>query len=76
MESLADNVKGNTDHKNLENFHKFLHGYTDISTSNSYATKDYTYNLCSMIQNKYIIVVKGDKDSSIVIMKKSDYVTN
>ena len=28
-----------------------------------------------MIQNKDIVVVKGDKDSSIVIMKKSGYVT-
>ena len=27
-----------------------------------------------MIQNKDIVVVKGDKDSSIVIMIKSDYV--
>ena len=28
-----------------------------------------------MIQNKDIVVLKGDKDSSVVIMKKSDYVT-
>ena len=28
-----------------------------------------------MIQNKDIVVVKGDKDSSIVIVKKSGYVT-
>ena len=28
-----------------------------------------------MIQNKDIVVVKGDKDSNIVIMKKSDNVT-
>ena len=28
-----------------------------------------------MIQNKDIVVAKGDKDSSVVIMKKSDYVT-
>ena len=29
-----------------------------------------------MIQNKDIVVVKGDKDSSVVIIKKkSDYVT-
>ena len=76
MESLADSVKGNIDHKNLEHFHEFLRGYTDIFTNNIYATKDYTYhNLRGMIQNKDIVVVKGDKDSSVVIMKKSDYVT-
>ena len=28
-----------------------------------------------MIQNKDIVVVKGDKNSSVVITKKSDYVT-
>ena len=28
-----------------------------------------------MIQNKEIVVVKGNKDSSVVIMRKSDYVT-
>ena len=28
-----------------------------------------------MIQNKDIVFVKGDKDSSVVIMKKSDCVT-
>ena len=76
MESLADRVKGNIDHKNLEHFHEFLRGYTDIFTNNIYATKDYTYhNLHSTIQNKDIVVVKGDKHSSAVIMKKSDYVT-
>ena len=51
-------------------------GYTDILTNNIYATKDYTYhNLRDMIQNKDIVVVKGDKDSSVAIMKISDYVT-
>ena len=33
------------------------------------------HNLRGMIQNKDIVVVKGDKDSSVVIMKKSNYVT-
>ena len=76
MESLADSVKGNINHKNLEHFHEFLRGHSDIFTNNIYVTKDYTYhNLCGMIQNKDIVVAKGDKDSSAVIMKKSDYVT-
>ena len=76
MESLANSVNGNIDHKNLEHFHKYLRGYTNIFTNNIYATKDYTYhNLRGMIQNKKIVVVKGDKDSSVVIMKKPGYVT-
>ena len=77
MESLADSIKGNIDHKNLEHFHEFLRGYTGIFTNNIYDTKDYPYhNLRGMIQNKDIVVVNGDKDSSVVIMKKSDYVIN
>ena len=30
MESLADSVKDNIDHKNLEHFHELLRGYADI----------------------------------------------
>ena len=76
MESLAESVKGNINHKNLEYFYEFLRGYTDICANKIYATKDYTYhNLRGMIQNKDIVVVKGDKDSGVVIMKKSDCVT-
>ena len=33
------------------------------------------HNLRGMIQNKEIVVAKGNKDSSVVIMRKSDYVT-
>ena len=61
-ESLADSVKENIDYKDLEHFHEFLRGYTDIFTNNIYATKDYTcHNLRGMIQNKDVVVVKGHK---------------
>ena len=76
METLADRAKNKVDHSELENFHEFLRGYTDIFTNNIYATKDYTYhNLREMIQNKDVVVVKGDKDSSVVIMNKLDYLS-
>ena len=76
MEYLADSVKGNIDHKNLEQFHEFIRAYTDIFTNNIYTTKYFTYhNLCGIIQNKSIAVFKGDKDSSVIIVKKTDYVT-
>ena len=62
MDSLADSVKGNIDHKNLEHFREFQLGYTDIFTNNIYAIKNYTYhNLRGMIQNKDMAVVKCDK---------------
>ena len=76
IESLEYKMKGNIDDKNLEHFHVFLCGYTDIFTDNIYATKDYTYhNVCDMIQTKNIVVAKGEKDSTIVTTKRSDYVT-
>ena len=44
--------------------------------NNIYVTKYYIYNnLRGMIQDKDIVVVKGNKDYSIVIMKRSDNVT-
>ena len=76
IESLADGIKHNIDNKDLEHFHEILRCYTDIFTNSIYATKDYTYhNLRGMIENKDTVVAKCDKDSGVVIMKKSDYVT-
>ena len=75
-ESLAYNIKGNIDDKDLIHFHEFLRGYTDIFNNNIYATKGYTYHdLRDMIQTKDIVVLKEDKGSSIVTTKRSDYVT-
>ena len=66
MEPLADRVKGNIDHKNLEHFHEFLRRYTDIFINSTDATKYYSYlNLRSTIQNKDIVVVKSDYNDKI-----------
>ena len=60
---------------NLEHFHEFVSGYTDIFTNNIDATKICTYyNLRGMIQNTHIVVIKGDKHSSIVMVTKSDQI--
>ena len=68
--SLAYNIKGNIDDKNIEHFHEFLRGYTDIFTNKIYAAKGYTYHsLRDMIQTKSNVVVKGDKGSSIVTIR-------
>ena len=41
-----------------------------IFINNTYAIKDYTYpDLHGTIQNKDILVVKGDKNSTIATMK-------
>ena len=70
MEFLADIVKGNINRKSSEHFHEFLRDYTAFFTNIIYATKDYTYHhLCGMTQNKDIVIVKGHKGSSVVIIK-------
>lgn len=74
LETVADRVTQSIDNDKREDFHEFLRGYTDIFTKNIYATKDFTYHkLKNLVNNKNIAVVSGDKDSSIVIMNRSDY---
>ena len=73
LESVAQRTLNDVNHTQLEDFHEFLRGYTDIFTRNILDTKDYTYHLLkNMINNKDIVVLSGDKDSSIVIMNRND----
>lgn len=56
---------------NLEDLRGYtiLRGYTDIFTKNIMNTKDFTYHkLKSMTIYIDIVVLKGGKDSSLVIM--------
>ena len=43
MESLANSLKGNIDHKNSQHVHEFLFGYAYIFNNYIYAAKDYLY---------------------------------
>ena len=61
------------DHIYLEHFYKFLRGYMGIFTNSIYATKELTSqpNICGLIKNKDILIVKGAKKyHAITIMKK------
>ena len=70
--TVANTIKG--DEK--ENFHEFLRAYTDIFSKNVYNTKDYTYhNLKSLIRNENVVLVPGEKKSSVVVLNKSDYIS-
>ena len=61
-----------TDEK--ENFHEFLRSATNTFTQNVYRTKDSTYNLLKPLQrNKDIVLLSGDKDSSVVVLDKACY---
>ena len=59
----------------MEYFHEYLWKMTNKFTQNIYHTKDYTYcNLRHSIQNNDIVLLAGDKDSSVVVMNKKDYI--
>ena len=74
MESLAYTAQKKVENIQLENSHEFLRGYTDIFSKNNLNSEDFTYkNLKSLIQDN-IVILQGDKDSSVVIMDKSDYI--
>ena len=75
MESIAYIASEKVDQNDLENFHDFLRGYTDIFGKNMISTEDHTYKeLKTLIHNKDVVILKGDKDSSIVIMNKTNYI--
>ena len=60
-----------------EDFHKFIRAHTDILTENVYSTKDdltIYLNLKRIINDKTLVVVSGDKDSCLIIMKGADYI--
>ena len=62
------------DQTKVEDFHELLRAYTDIFTKNIHATKDCTYkHLKTLTENKDLLVSSGDKDSCLVILKRSDY---
>ena len=51
-----------------------MRGYTELFAKNVFQTKDCTYhNLKNLIQEKDV-VMKGDKDPSVVILNKTDYI--
>ena len=60
----------------MENSHEFLRGYADIFAKNLIVTEDHTYKeLKTLIHNKDVVILEGDKDLNIVIINKSDYIT-
>ena len=76
MESITYIASDKVDQTELQNFHEFRRGYTGIFAKNVILTEDHTYKeLKTLIHNKDVVILKDDKDSSIVIMNKTDYIT-
>ena len=75
MESLAQSTSKYIDQSKLGDFHEFIHACTDIFTNHVLKTKDETFkNLKKLIMNKDLAILKGDKDSSIALVNRSDYI--
>ena len=71
METIASQASPFVDQTKLANFHEFIRAYTDIFTKNIHSKKDYTYK--NLIENKDLGIISGDKDSCVVILRRSDY---
>ena len=58
----------------IRNFREFSRGYTDIFSNKVLNSEDFPYKkLNSLIQDENIVILQGDKGSSMVIMDKSEY---
>ena len=74
LETVADRITYMIPDDKKEHFHEYLRANVDIMTKNVYASRDLTFNkLRNLIRDKSIAVMKGDKDSCVVIMEKKDY---
>ena len=74
METVASQASPFVDQTKLEDFHEFFAGVYRYTTKHAHVTKYYTYkNLKKLIKNKDLVVISGDKDSCIIILKRSDY---
>ena len=75
LENIAHLVKKFVSSENMECFHEYLRKMTNKFTQNIYHTKDDTYrNLRHLIHNKVIVLLSGDKDSSVVVKSKKVYI--
>ena len=74
FESLASSVDTFVPPESKEKFHQSLGNTTYKLPNNVYRTRDTMYHKTKFIRdNKDIVILSGDKDSSIVIMNRKDY---
>ena len=68
---MSDEI--NNDRKEI--FHELFRAYTDIFIKNVNKAKDPTYkNLRHLINDQDICIISTDKDSGVVILKRTDYI--
>ena len=74
FESLAASVDEFVSPEVKEEFDQLLRNIIHTLTNNVYHTKDGTFNKTKLLRdNKNIVKLSGDKDSSIVVVNEIDY---
>jgi len=75
LETLTDKVCKSVQNEKKEAFHEFLRGQTTIFSENVYQSRDFMFKSTKIIrEDKEITLLSGDKDKSIVILMKQDYI--
>lgn len=76
METIALKIDSSIDSRNRENIHEYLRSWSTRFTNNIYHTKDDTFKKLNKLRNnKDIVVLNADKESCVVLMNRSDYIT-
>ena len=75
FENLTHTVQASVPDEEKENFYHFLRSNTNRFSQNIFHTPDDTWkSLYKLSHNTDIVVLQGDKDSSVVIMYKQQYI--
>ena len=74
FESLVTTVYELVTPEQKEEFHEFLRHTTNLLSQNVYHTRDNTFKETHKIgNNNNVVILPGDKDSSVIIMNRLDY---
>ena len=74
LESLVKTVDELVTPEQKGESHEFLQHITELLSQNAYYTKDNTFKETHKIRNNNnVVILPGDKDSSVIIMNRSDY---
>ncbi|XP_066926368.1 uncharacterized protein [Clytia hemisphaerica] len=74
LEHLAEQTDEFIDDNKREEYHEYLRKLTNNLSKNVYQSKDDTFKLTRELrENENIVILSGDKDTSITILTKSDY---
>ena len=72
---LLNQVSSSTPVGQHEDFKHFLRVHSNLFHQNIFSTPDYTYkDLQKLATDPDLVVLSGDKDSSVVIMQRADYI--